>query len=70
MHDAMKGCLTAGQAAQLAGITRERLLRRVQVGDVDGQFIGGRWVIDKRSLGEFIAREDSHGRLPAPSNAR
>lgn len=70
MLDTLMGCVSAGEAARRVGISRERLIRRVQVGDLEGHLVGGRWVIAEQSLDEFITRRDARGRLPAPSNAR
>ena len=49
--------ITATQAAQRAAMSRERLLRRVQSGHIDGELIAGRWIIDVDSLDRFLAEE-------------
>lgn len=70
MSETTKGCLPVNAGAHRAGVTRERLIRRIQVGDVDGALIGGRWFVDERSLAEFMARQESRSRLPAPGSSR
>lgn len=40
-------------AAHLARMNRERLLRRVQDGVVPGQFIDGRWYVERAALAEI-----------------
>lgn len=70
MRENLTGCLSAAEASLTARISRERLLRRVQEGEIEGQLVGGRYVISERSLAEYISRRATHGRLSTTSNAR
>jgi len=49
--------VTTTEAAQQARMSRERLLRRVQAGEIDGQLVAGRWLIDSASLQRFIGQQ-------------
>jgi hypothetical protein len=51
--------LTSRQAAQMVGLTREQLLRRVERGEIIGRYEGGRWLIDPVSLKEFAERSSA-----------
>lgn len=50
--------LTTAIACQRAGMNRERLLRRVQAGEIRAEQVAGRWLIDARSLAEFIRQRE------------
>ena len=56
--------LTTAIACQRAGMNRERLLRRVQAGEIRAEQVAGRWLIDARSLAEFIRQRQPE---PAPA---
>jgi hypothetical protein len=53
----MSGHIPASEAAQQARISRERLLRKVQQGEIAGEIIAGRWMISELSLREFLRRQ-------------
>jgi hypothetical protein len=46
-------------ACQRAGMSRERLIRRVQAGEIEAELVAGRWLISARSLAEFIRQHGS-----------
>jgi len=48
--DNNKDTLGASEAAQMLGLTREQLLRRVERGEVKGHLEGRRWVISRESV--------------------
>jgi hypothetical protein len=48
--------ISTSEAAQKAGMSRERLVRKVQVGEIRGENIAGRWFVDPASLARFVAR--------------
>jgi excisionase family DNA binding protein len=50
----MSGRISATEAAQLARVSRERLLRKVQQGEIEGELVGGRWMISEISLQKFL----------------
>jgi hypothetical protein len=45
-----KDRLGASEAAQMLGLTREQLLRRVERGEIEGHLEFGRWVISRESV--------------------
>jgi hypothetical protein len=47
--------LPAAEASLRAGMSRERLIRTIQRGELKGEILGGRWVVSERSLAEFLA---------------
>jgi hypothetical protein len=53
-HGEATELLPASIASQMASLSRERLLRRVQAGEIGGSFIHGRWMIDRASLARWI----------------
>ena len=52
----MSDQITSTEAAHRAGMSRERLVRRLQVGEIEGQHVAGRWLVDGRSLEGFLGR--------------
>ena len=58
--------LTAPEAAQAACMSRERLMRRVQTGQIKAELRAGRWLIDQRSLLDYL-KEHAH---PAVTKSR
>lgn len=62
--------LTTATACQLAGMNREKLIRRVQAGEICGEQVAGRWLIDPKSLTDFLDRQHRHERpREEPSHA-
>jgi hypothetical protein len=51
------GKITATEAAQRARMSRERLMRRVQTGHIRGELVAGRWLIDSRSLDDYLTQQ-------------
>jgi excisionase family DNA binding protein len=51
--------LTTAEACQRAGMNRERLLRRVQAGEITGEQVAGRWLIDAESLDEYVRQNSA-----------
>ncbi len=60
----MERRLSTTEAAQRARMSRERLLRRVQAGEIAGELVIGRWTIFEDSLERFLKRTDG-ARAPA-----
>lgn len=58
----MLGRLTTTEAARLAGMSPERLIRRLVLQQIDGELVAGRWLVETKSLASYIAREQKHGR--------
>ena len=63
MADIRKGMLqmtdkliTSTEAARQSGITRERIIRRLATGEIQGEFLAGRWLIREQSLEDYVAR--------------
>ena len=56
--------LPTSVACQRAGMNRERLLRRVQAGEIDAVQVAGRYLIDADSLTAFLRRSQPE---PAPA---
>ena len=46
--------ITSTEAAQRGRISRERLIRRVHLGEIEGELVAGRWLIDARSFESFL----------------
>lgn len=47
------------EVALALGISRERAVRLVQGGFLQGELIAGRWVISRKSLERYLARRAS-----------
>jgi hypothetical protein len=43
-------------AAMRARMSRERLIRAIQQGELSGRKVGALWMVDGRSLAAFVAR--------------
>ena len=69
MSETAKGCLPANVGAHRAGMSRERFIRCIQAGDIDGAFIGGRWYVDERALAEFVAHRAPRSGTSAPGRS-
>lgn len=64
----MAQLLGTREAAQRAGLSREQVLRRIERGEISARHIEGRWLVDSRSLGDYIAREQRRARAaPQPA---
>jgi hypothetical protein len=50
--------LTLPLAAQQAGMSADRMRRRVLSGEIAGRLVAGRWLIDGQSLAEFIRQRE------------
>ena len=58
----MERRLTSGEACQRARdagvpLSREQVVRRVQLGEIAGELVAGRWLIAEASLARFLDRE-------------
>jgi hypothetical protein len=51
--------IPATEAAQRAGMSRERFIRKIQMGEIEGELTAGRWVVSEDSLVKFISRLES-----------
>lgn len=51
--------ITTTQAGQRLGLSREQILRRIGRGDISAQYVGGRWLVDARSVEEYAARHEA-----------
>jgi excisionase family DNA binding protein len=49
--------LTTAEAALKAGMSRERLVRKVEKGEIVGRVFGGRWQVQAASLDGFLAKQ-------------
>jgi excisionase family DNA binding protein len=58
----MQDLITSSEAAAVARMNRERLVRRIQSGELAGQNIGGRWFVRRDSLDQFIKRQTALAR--------
>jgi hypothetical protein len=56
--------LTLPLAAQRAGMSADRMRRRVLSGEIVGRLVAGRWLIEATSLSVWLAE---HSREPAPA---
>jgi excisionase family DNA binding protein len=45
--------LSTREAAQLAGLSREQLLRRVERGEIKARYVDGRWLVSRQSVIEY-----------------
>lgn len=50
----------AAVGAVRVGLSRERLVRAIQRGELGGSCVGGRWFVSERSLYDFIKRCTVH----------
>ncbi len=48
---------TSVEAAHEAGVSRERIVRLVQCGTIEGQLVAGRWLVERASLDRFISNQ-------------
>jgi excisionase family DNA binding protein len=55
--------LTTREAAQIAGLSREQLLRRVERGEIEGRWDGTRWWISRKSVEQYRRRRIAAARL-------
>jgi hypothetical protein len=46
--------LTTAEASLRAGMSRERLVRKAEKGEILGRILGGRWFISEDSLSRFL----------------
>ena len=53
--------IPAGEGAVEAQISRERLIRKIQLGEVVGAKVIGIWMVDIDSLREYVARQSADG---------
>jgi hypothetical protein len=44
-------------AAQRAGMSSDRMRRRVLSGEIAGRLVAGRWLIDSNSLAQFLRQQ-------------
>ena len=58
----MEDLITSSEAAQVAQMNRERLVRRIQAGELVGENIAGRWFVRRDSLDQFIKRQTALAR--------
>jgi excisionase family DNA binding protein len=52
-----KNLEVATRAALLLGVSRERVVRMVQTGELGGGQIGGRWMVERRALRALLAEK-------------
>lgn len=51
--------ITTTEAGQKLGLTREQVLRRIGRGELRAQYVGGRWLVEQRSVLEYVARRET-----------
>ena len=63
--------LSTTEATRLAGgkMTREQIIRRLQLGEIRGELIAGRWLVQLSAFTEYLARTKRTQRL-TPVGAR
>jgi hypothetical protein len=49
--------IPASPAAQKAGLSSEQMRRRLMRGEIKGELVAGRWLVDAASLAAWIARQ-------------
>lgn len=62
----MDGFVMLGEAALRLRMSRERLLRKIQLGDIAGQLVAGRWLVSEMAVRE---REAAGADVPVASLA-
>ena len=56
--------ISTGEAALRAQMSRERLMRRIHSGAIKAKYVVGRWLVDARSVDEYVNREQPEEPVP------
>ncbi len=62
MLEKMADQLTATEASRLARMSPDRLLRRLRAGEIEGELVAGRWLVDREALQRYLDRHPAGAR--------
>lgn len=57
--------IPASSAALMAHLSSEQLRRRILRGEIQADLVGGRWMVDPKSLDDYLARQGQAEPQPA-----